>query len=556
MDLDKAKKTYPDYVKACGYEFSGGKRSIQIWPPTNVAWIASFTGKNPYVLKACIEKLLTPQMEMVDGEAIYYKNDGLKARPQYEGAKSIFTGNIKGQQCGWKAANNIVSGPGNVNGIQYLVHWEGDLEHLGYRTNLSMQVMPYDWRLDPKYIVKTFKFKAAIEHLFALTGKKIMVATHSYGINTGYEGMLQFNAQERQKYFSGFVSIGGPWLGAGDPLSYLAGMSVAEFGIFGKLKLDGAFGNLPVLYTLTPKDTYERFAKEDWVKKTLQLEEYYKHKSDTKPFDFMPERKELCTVDEFNKAQSRSDFTSQCTTDIVDYQILAKVGDKTWKISEAQEFLKKYGTGDRAEEYYKAFNTHEESAFENINIPAYIFISNFLSTPYYNEYEEPKKEGDRLPQPKKKIPMAGDGTVPLISQLGPGFKWATEFEAKKPNTKPVKIIHYCNSLHKRSLKKYSELYSDEDWVKELDSETKNSYLDLDCTCAYDKIVNFAEDHSDQILAICGHYGAFIDLPVRNFVMHLMMKGEKTNGLTDFVKSIDERYLEDVDKACTVEKPAF
>ena len=168
-----------------------------------------------------------------------------------------------------------------------------------------------------------------------------------------------------------------------------------------------------------------------------------------------------------------------------------------------------------------------------------------------------KKVGTRsLSQPKKTIKIAGDGTVPLISQLGPGIKWAEEFENKVPGAKSIKFIHYCNSLHSRANGTYKEYFTNEQWHKELFDQTKNSYLDLDCKCSNKTVVKVGEKLSDKVHLLCGHVGAFQDPSVRNFVFNILKHGQKTNGLTDFVKNIDDKYFQTMDKSCMLEKPSF
>ena len=557
MDLDKAKTNYPHVVKACGWDtfLSNGKREIQIYPP-DWTFMAKFAA-TPHLIKGCISTLLTPQMEIIDGKSFYYKKEGMEMRPQYEGRTSEFYRDDR-KKCGWRSINNIVNGPGLTNGFPYLVHWQEDLEKLGYRTNLSMQIFPYDWRLDPKYIVEHYKFKEAAENLYALTGKKMLVSTHSYGINAGYEGMLLFSKTEREKYFSGFVSIGGPWLGAGDPLSYLLGLNGVDFGVV-EMNVDDVMGNLPVLYTLTGKDTYERFKDTTWIKKTLLLKDYYHRRTTEKPFKFMPDRDTMCSDSLYHKQKStNSKIVNQCTIGLENYDTLATVDDRTWKMSEAQEFLKKYGVGKNPEEWFKLFNTHDTSSFQNMNIPTYIFLADNMSTAYYNKYSQLEKpQGNRkLSQPKESIYTAGDGTVPLISQLGPGIKWAEEFENKVPGAKPIKFIHYCNSLHNRANGTYKELYTDVAWHKELLDQTKNSYLDLDCACSNNMVVKAGETFSDKAYMMCGHVGAFQDPPVRNFVLNLLKNGQKTDGISEFAKSIDDKYLAQLDDTCMFEKPSF
>ena len=79
--------------------------------------------------------------------------------------------------------------------------------------------------------------------------------------------MMQFSEEERQKYFGGFVTIGGPWLGANKPLAWMTGYSAFNFGTEPFI-VNKTLENYPVNYALSPKDTYERFSDSSWVKKT------------------------------------------------------------------------------------------------------------------------------------------------------------------------------------------------------------------------------------------------------------------------------------------------
>lgn len=341
MDCELAKKNYPKVIAACHFENScKGKKVIQIYPPGKD--IAKEFYMTPWYIQDCVKNLFTPQMEIIDGKVFYYKKEGMSARPQYEGESGFFTGaRDSKEKCGFRSLNNIVNGPGFMSGFPYLKEWQIDLEYLGYRQGLSMALIPYDWRLDPAYIVKHYKFRAMAESLYEISGKKMAVLTHSYGLNVGYQGVLEFKREERNKYFTSFISVGGPWLGAGDPLTYLTGMDLVNLGSMFPVKVSGTgmMENLPVLYTLTPKDTYERFAKESWVKKMLKRRAYELNEARENPFSWLPGRKQLC--EKFARKEVAKDkssngiFRYQCEFGIEDYKILSKVGKKFWTNSQA-----------------------------------------------------------------------------------------------------------------------------------------------------------------------------------------------------------------------------
>lgn len=223
MDCKLAEANYPKLFKDCAFaKYCTGKTSIQIYPPG--ADVLKAVWWQPAFIEKCVKALFSPQMEIVDGKVFYYRKEGVSARPQYEGGTSWVDGKrAVREKCGFRALNNIVNGPGLTSGFPYLEAWEKDLKFLGYRQGLSMGLIPYDWRLDPDYIVKHYKFREMVEALYEISGKKMVVLTHSYGLNVGFQGVLQFDRAERDKYFESFISVGGPWLGAADPLSYLVG---------------------------------------------------------------------------------------------------------------------------------------------------------------------------------------------------------------------------------------------------------------------------------------------------------------------------------------------
>lgn len=115
-------------------------------------------------------------------------------------------------------------------------------------------------------------------------------------------------------------------------------------------------------------------------------------------------------------------------------------------------------------------------------------MANNLGTPYFNRYDEKSASEVSQPLSTKKIP--GDGTVSLVSQLGPAMKWADEFDSKMPGAKPVKIVHYCNSVHQRAEGVYKSI-SDDEWNKKLWSND-NAYLDLNCRCSGAEMWKFLE----------------------------------------------------------------
>lgn len=289
--------------------------------------------------------------------------------------------------------------------------------------------------------------------LHKLTNKKVSVLTHSYGINVGYQGILEFSPKERGEIFESFVSVLGPWLGSYMPFDYLSGE------IWNPLPIDiptdqyqYMLTRLGVVYTLSPKDTYTRFKDASWVKRTLELSDYYKNNKGKKPFSWMPQRDTLCDEEMRNLPipegvpKEMWDTRLGCNFGLSDMRELATVAGKKWDISEIKQFLEKYSSNKDAGILWENFGTYKESAFDNFNVTTYFVVQNNIDTAAQKTFTGTVKNNPRLlnQDGTTRKTIAGDGTVPFMSQLGPAFKWADEFDAKPSQGKPVKIIHYCN----------------------------------------------------------------------------------------------------------------
>merc|ERR1712021_156843 len=122
-----------------------------------------------------------------------------------------------------------------------------------------------------------------------------------------------------------------------------------------------------------------------------------------------------------------------------------------------------------------------------------------------------------------------------------------------PKTAPVKLIHYCNNLGKRSFGKYQ---TDEHWTKHLFAR-ENSYLGLPCTCGTPEFFNLSIADGPKLASTCNHGNAFSDPNVHSFYNKIMVEEYPQNAkLNKFMQGIDAKYLGDVTSHCLAEKPYF
>lgn len=190
---------------------------------------------------------------------------------------------------------------------------------------------------------------------------------------------------------------------------------------------------------------------------------------------------------------------------------------------------------------FKNFNTYRESKFENFGVRVYFVVQNNAQTPYQVEYTKWDSKDPTVVDLSnaKKIMGAGDTTVNFVSQLGPAFKWAEEFETSPKDKRPIKIIHYCNDLGMRITQKYQHDPLFDQRLK----NNENAYLGIPCKCSSQEFAEEQRQGKADINQACNHGSAFNDDSMHYLIGKIVINrpGENAyykvyNGLTPFVKS--------------------
>jgi hypothetical protein len=99
---------------------------------------------------------------------------------------------------------------------------------MGYQSGLTMQIMPYDWRLDAIINTKYQKnLEKSIRKMRKITGKKVTLIAHSYGnINVYFNLMRYFESKaDRQHHVNSFIALAPPFGGLILGTKFLIGAS-------------------------------------------------------------------------------------------------------------------------------------------------------------------------------------------------------------------------------------------------------------------------------------------------------------------------------------------
>jgi len=157
---------------------------------------------------------------------------------------------------------------------------------------------------------------------------------------------------------------------------------------------------------------------------------------------------------------------------------------------------------------FKNFNTYIESKFDSLGVRVYFVVQNNVKTEIETEYTKwDSKDPTVKDQSSGKKNMGpGDGTVNFMSQLGPAFKWAEEFETSPKSQRPVKIIHYCNNLGRR----ISNRYVHDPLFDQKLKNNENAYLGIPCKCSSLKFFTEHIKGNEDIDSACNHSKGFLD----------------------------------------------
>ena len=163
-------------------------------------------------------------------------------------------------------------------------------------------------------------------------------------------------------------------------------------------------------------------------------------------------------------------------------EIIVKVKDKTYTLEQTQQIFEDWNLSGDAPGFLKITKTDLITRLENPNVNLILIASRGIKTPRRleydydlydlvknNEYGEPKKEYGH-----------GDDTVSSNSLIIPGLKWAWEFDNKKKNAKPVKIVDYC-SVFNEKYTPYDQTFSDQEF-----QITRNEFFGIQCDCQTSK----------------------------------------------------------------------
>lgn len=461
-----------------------------LWVPTLMSpmSILSFTEKS----NMCFAYLVKPHYDLDKSpENMFEPRQGIKI--QFYG----FTGNTsKDKYCGKSAIKDLLPSSYQTGESEQFNKVIMALERLGYVSGLSFQAIPYNYFLSHRMNEFLLSFRPSVMRLKDLTGKKIVVFSHSMGNLNVLYNLKFFEETEIQELFKNWVAVAPPFFGSPkSQKSLVAGNSdyITLGGYFG-FKFEAfkwTVSNQMSIYELASVDPFTVYKGEAWLEEVKKRMRYEANPSEIpfseSGFSFLPPFQGICHESLKGSLSIRCGFNIYDTSE----KDMIQLEDRIYKMSETQKLLEDFKFTYHSPILFKKLYNPRLTRM-NPRIPVIIVFTNSIKTENYHRFDDNYTRDIKrgyYPKESETGYTWGDTTVPTWSSLLLGLKWAYEYDHRNDkdgisDAQPVKFVEFCSIGYT-----YKPIYNLTPFNKSY-RITENAYHGLNCDC------NFMDDKKD------------------------------------------------------------
>lgn len=531
IDCKKLKDSDNDTFKTCGWACCGSlclvkpKSEYRIWIPSPFAPMSIIT---PFKKsKNCFAGLIEPSFDYSSGKMVFKPKPGVTIKPVGATPES----NTKKEgHCAFDGIQNMLKDLPNTETI-YFKKVRERLEDMGYETGLTMQALPYDWRLANGMDRLGQGFLQLLEQMKALTNKRATIIAHSMGNLRTAHLLWSMNQQQKDNLINNWISAAPPFIGANvDVVMLTCGSDAFEFAFGLGLDLDtfrASVGSFPSTLQLLPYQTYLTQKDQTWMKKIMSRIEYEEGRSSDPVFSWLPRRDQICYPD--------FPSTKTCRSGLKVLDNYGTTHDGV-KITNAnfKEVMKKYS-------FYKNLDVAwgiRDQRFEtlpNFGVPLTLVYINKVDTPETFDFKQnpqiwATEKGDYCTHENGGYNMGhtpGDEVVPSTSPVTAGIKMAYDFDTGVPGSKPVKFVDYCSTYNMKN-SPFDDVGANGEKII-----SENGYIGLPCDCKEGDIEGNG----------CTHNGMFKNAHLIDFVANTLNTNDRTQ-ITPTTAGKPESFFKD------------
>lgn len=541
IDCQKLKELRPDVFSGCGWSSCSDswfayspKHEYNIWIPDI---ISPFTLLDPISSKQqiCFASVFGMEFDKTSAQPRSNPPDGITIVPLGMTEDSRYN-----TRCGFDAISNILPISFRMNPLKWRAYdpLRIKLEAAGFRTGLTMQALPYDWRMSITDNQVAQKFISIISRMNAISGKRVNIVAHSFGnVNTLYN-LWRMTQEQKDKMINKYFALAPPWIGAPTTAAMmLGGSSNYHFRGLG-LNFESfkkTLATFPGAFDLMPRNPWPYFQGEKWmrsIKNRVFIERNECDHEDMEPEDDIVNKIFLKT-EERCYSNMWATRNSDCMSGLTEYFEIGQVNGEKMTTANLKEIFTKYSYNENAGEMFEIYHSIDYDMLENPGVTIVLVYSNILTTGNDFLYREDPKAKAQDPkadfiEPDFVDQDYGDTSVLTTSSLLPGIKWAYEFDKKSvEGAKPVVFVELCSIRDQKT----SAYQTDDNKV------IKNQHHGVECICQYK-----GSESS------CDHLGMISDNYLTDFIRNSLMDKETALPGRMF-ENCSEKSVEDFTHNC-------
>lgn len=529
IDCALLKSSDPNLFSKCGWN-SCTKGLLKVVPkPEYRIWIPAPLDPMSIITpfkssKQCFAGLIEPEFDFSTGKMVFKPKPGVTIKPVGATPES----NLKSNgHCAYDGVQDLLKGLPN-DGTTYMKGLREQLELMGYETGLTMQALPYDWRLISGMDKLSQGYLDLLRQMKALTNKKITIIAHSMGNLRTADLLWSMTQDDKDNLIGNWVSAAPPFLGSGvDVLMLTCGADEFQFAFGLGLDWDtykASVGSFPSVLQLMPYPTYTSQSGTQWMQQIMNRIRYEDKQSSEQVFSFFPSRDQQCYPD-FAEKNCRSGL--EMFDNFGSMEDGTPITNNNLKSSmEQYSFYKNIGQAWESRD-----QKHE--TLPNFGVPITLIYINVAPTPNAFHFKtNPKnwanskgnfctEDGGVFTQED----IYGDQVVPTTSAVTVGVKMAIDFQNGVKGAKPVKFVDFCSKVNTQE--------SPFDTIGENGEKlmTENGYVGLPCNCSNDDFQN------------CNHNSMFKTPELVTFLANTLDTGSRSE-ITPEMAGKSAEYFQD------------
>ena len=126
--------------------------------------------------KKCFAGLVSGAFDKSTGKFVPVNRPGVKVHPV-----GFTPGSVDGSKCGTTGIQSLIPGVINPEATQYFKAITDRFVAMGYIAGLTMQPLPYDFRMSSGYDEASKNLDKVAKKLKQFTNKKVIIVAHSHG---------------------------------------------------------------------------------------------------------------------------------------------------------------------------------------------------------------------------------------------------------------------------------------------------------------------------------------------------------------------------------------